>query len=166
MRKNLIKKVLAKLNRPTLATFYILGGTIYFSTRGEGGLDHKALWKIIVDKIFKDLSPEDRAAMLKSNFGADRGKIDWTGEIIEGEPIGEGDYIIRATPGSKKYETKIKSTFGLTGKKVKTDYEDDSLVYITVRDERDTVNEILKTNKSSPNQDAHVATINMSLQSI
>ena len=157
-RKSIIKKVLAKLNRPTLGSFYILGGTIYFSTN-RAGLDHKELWKIIVDKVFKGLPIEDRKELLKANYGADRGRVTWDGEIIDHAPIGIGSYIIEGTPGCAKYEEEIKNTFGLKGKKIKTDWES-SLVYITVKDEKELVNKILKENPPDSNL-THVAKINL-----
>jgi len=156
--KNIIKKVLSNLKKPTLGSFYILGGTIYFSTI-RAGFDHKKLWEIIVNKVFKKLSLEDRKLLLKANFGADRGRVTWSGEIIEHNPIGEGQYIIEGTPGCAKYEKEIKKTFGLTKSKVKTDWET-SLVYITVKDEKNLVEKILK--QSPPDSSStHVATINL-----
>ena len=157
-KRNIIKKVLAKLSRPTLGSFYILGETVYFSTI-RAGLDHKELWKIIVHKVFKDLSSSDRAALLKANYGSDRGRVTWSGEIIDFMPIGVGQYIIEGTPGCEKYEKEIKDTFGLGGKKIKTDWES-SLVYITVKEEKNVVQRILKENPP-PTGFTHVAKINL-----
>jgi len=101
-KKNTIKKVLDKLaglGRPTLGTFYILGGVIYYSTMGAGK-EHKELWKIIVNRVFKDLPSSDKAALLKANYGADRGRVTWKGDdFIEDTPIGEGHYLIEGSPG-------------------------------------------------------------------
>jgi len=144
-KKEILRKVKAKLaKKPTLGSFYLLEGTVYYST-SSGGLEHKRLWKLIINRIFKDIDSKDKEKLIKANFGADRGRVSWDGELIENTPHGEGKYLLEGTPDCEKYEKSIKSNFGLTGlpeNRISIDWED-SLVYITVKDEREVVSSML-----------------------
>jgi len=151
----LVKRVLAKLSKPTLGSFYILEGVIYYSTINDG-LEHKKLWKIIVDRVFKDLPEEDKKKLYTFNYGADRGRVTW----IKNEDTGYKVYLIEGTPNCSKYEKLIKSTFGLNDlDNVDVDW-DSSLVYITTREDKEGIKKYLDR-YSPPLQDLHIATIKL-----
>lgn len=158
MKNKIIKKVIEKLSkRPMLGSFYLLEGKVYYST-SQNGIDHKKLWNLIVNLLFKKIDSKDRKKMLEANYGADRGRVSWTGELIDNTPIGEGKWIIEGTPGCVKYEKEIRSNFGLSTlpkSQLKIDWQDNE-VYITIKDEKEVVKEMLEKYKI-PVQSTHVA---------
>ena len=115
-KKALLKKVVKKLAKkgPTLGSFYLIGDAVYYSTINSC-LDHMDLWKKVVNHAFKTLSYETKVELQDAFYGANRGRVTWTGEMIEGEPHGPGNYILYGTPGCAKHEAALKGLFGLKG---------------------------------------------------
>ena len=129
MKKDILSKVVKKLSKkPERGSFYIVGDALYYST-SRGGLGHPILWRRIVDTLFAKEDLTLRGKLYGMKFAADRGRVDWTGEIIEEEVIGDGQFMLEGTPTCAPFESKIKSVFGLTGKKVKIDWESNPVYF-------------------------------------
>ena len=112
-KKAIVKKVLLKLaqNRKP-GTFFILGGSIYYS-KFEGGLKHKDLWRSIIKVTFPKMELLEKLNLSKAYEGVDRGQLTWVGEIKNDKPFGNGKWLLEGSSGCKEYQDKILKVFNL-----------------------------------------------------
>ena len=110
---------------PILASFYILNGTIYCS---RAGIPHSALWLKVAAHAFRGLPHELLLEVKNAIYGCDRGRVTWTGKLVDGVPTGGGSYLLMGTPPCSKHEKQLKEYFSLTDLpkgKLKTDWKSD-----------------------------------------
>ena len=118
--------------RPTLGSFFILKGNIYYSTI-KGGLDHLDLWRQIVYKsgLFDNLTYENKKELELANYATDRGRVTWQGEMKSDDTPDfskGGNFVLYGTPASKKHREVLFRIFGLNNlpkDKVKEDWVTD-----------------------------------------
>lgn len=109
---------------PRLGSFYILGGAIYYNFLGEG-IGHSKLWQLIVPKVFSLLEYENKRELMNAPYGADRGRVAWTGKISQkGKPEGMGEYVLYGTKGCESFESRLREIFEL-GEDVMADFKTD-----------------------------------------
>ena len=106
-----------EMSLPTLGSFYILDGVIYYNTV-DNGIKHPVLWKEIVSKsgLFDDLILENRIDLINAPYCTDRGRVTWVGKTNGDTPDfnSEGYFRMMGTFGCEKYEkelTKFDSQF-------------------------------------------------------
>jgi len=114
--QNIVAKVKKKLEArdyPTTGTFYVIDDKILYSVEDVTGMPHKKMWSEIVKILFKDAGFLDKRKLNSHPWGAERGQVIWTGEMRKNVPVGNGEFIIKGTPGLNKYLDKIKKIFQL-----------------------------------------------------
>lgn len=134
---------------PQLGSFYIVENTIYFNTI-DSGIDHPHLWKIIVTKEFKKIPYEIRKDLINAPYGAERGRVTWTGT--------EGKYILFGTNGCQPFEKQIAKAFNLQklGKeKLKVDWVSDEH-YVTKPQDVEILKEALRWEDKKENKSIHL----------
>jgi len=101
---------------PTLGSFYILDGIIYYNLI-DYGLKHPAFWKEIVCRsgLFDRLILNNRIDLINAPYCTDRGRVTWVGKSIGDTPdfTSEGYFRMMGTSGCEKYEKNLKTLFGI-----------------------------------------------------
>lgn len=132
-------------------TFYIVDGKIIYTqdTDDNDAIDHYDLWQMVVPKIFPHADYESKQELKEAVYGADRGRVVFQGQKSKtGAPM-DGQFSLYGTPGCEKYESKIKSLFGLNKIdkleqfSLHTDYQTDRHYKVQGRDEK-LINEFLR----------------------
>lgn len=151
------------IKRRMQLAFFIVNGHIYYSTE-QGGLGHDKLWKYVVTTVFPHLDPENKRDLINAPYGADRGRVFWTGDLDNNElPIesSKGHYSLYGTPGCKPYEDKLLKLFKLKElegtPKLKIDWVTD-LHYKVIPQDKEILDFLIKITKDKTiYEDTHVA---------
>lgn len=145
-----LDEILKSPRKPSLGSFYILDGALFYNTISTG-LDHPKLWQEIILKcgIFDNLVYENKQELINAPYGTDRGRVTWSGKHAGDAPDladSTGHFSLIGTPGCEPFEEILKSTFGLRAITTKVDWQTD-LHYKTVPSDVKTLADMLRFSK-------------------